>query len=93
MFFDWNPDKDRELRESRNISFSQIIVEIEAGNFRIQSPHPNIEKYPNQILFYVLLEDYVYVVPAVKDGNIFFLKTIYPSRRQTKAYREGRLII
>jgi hypothetical protein len=93
MTFDWSEEKNLLLQEERQITFPEIIVEIEAGNFRIQEPHPNREKYPDQILLYVLVKNYVYVVPAVPTKNGVFLKTIYPSRKQTKEYREGRLTI
>jgi uncharacterized DUF497 family protein len=93
MTFDWSEEKNRNLQKDRQISFSEIIVEIEAGNFRIQSPHPKKEKYPDQILLYVLVNEYIYVVPAVPSRDGIFLKTIYPSRKQTKEYKEGRLEI
>lgn len=93
MTFDWSEEKNRILQKDRQISFSEIIVEIDAGNYRIQAPHPNEEKYPNQILLYVLVNGYVYVVPAVFSREGIFLKTIYPSRKHTKEYKEGRLDI
>jgi len=46
-------------------------------------------KYPDQVLYYVLIDEYIYVVPAVPEIDGYFLKTIYPSRKQTHAYRKG----
>jgi len=48
--------------------------------------HPNHEKYPNQRIFIVEIDRYVYLVPFVEDDTEFFLKTIIPSRKMTKQY-------
>ncbi len=37
------------------------------------------------------MNDYVYLVPFVKDGDGVFLKTIIPSRKATKRYLGGDL--
>jgi len=34
------------------------------------------------------MNEYVYPVPFVKDGDIIFLKTIIPSRKATSKYKE-----
>ena len=41
---------------------------------------------PNQKLFYIIIEDYIYVVLFVEDEDYIFLKTIIPSRKATKEY-------
>ena len=52
---------------------------------------PNPQKYPKQRVFVVNIEDYVYLVPYGESENIFFLKTVFPSRKTTKQYLgEGR---
>ncbi|WP_245534797.1 hypothetical protein [Treponema primitia] len=48
--------------------------------------HPNKEKYGNQKLMLFNIENYIYVVPAVIEGESIFLKTIYPSRKYTEKY-------
>jgi hypothetical protein len=48
--------------------------------------HPNREKYPNQRVFIVNMEDYAYIVPFVEDGDRIFLKTIIPGRKMTRKY-------
>ena len=48
--------------------------------------HSNSEKYPNQYIFYVKIDNYVYSVSFVEDKNKIFLKTIYPDRIATKIY-------
>jgi hypothetical protein len=41
-------------------------------------------KYPNQRIFIIDIEDYIYLVPFVEDEKSMFLKTIIPSRKMTK---------
>jgi hypothetical protein len=48
--------------------------------------HPNQEKYPNQRIFIVEINHYVYLVPFVENDQEFFLKTVIPSRKMTKQY-------
>jgi hypothetical protein len=48
--------------------------------------HPNKKKYPNQRVFVVEVNEYVYLVPFVEDAEKIFLKTIIPSREATKKY-------
>ena len=88
--FDWNDEKNILLQKKRNISFEEIIIEIESGHLLDRIKHPNWEKYPEQMIFYVQKEDYVYAVPFVEDDNSIFLKTIIPDRRATKKYLGGK---
>lgn len=47
-------------------------------------------KYKHQMLFVIELNNYVYYVPFIEEGDDIFLKTIIPSRKLTKEYlREG----
>ena len=48
--------------------------------------HPNQKKYPGQKLYFVVIDDYVYIVPYVIEESYIFLKTIIPSRKATKDY-------
>ena len=49
--------------------------------------HPNSDKYPNQKIYEIGIDDYVYLVPFVKTSNEIFLKTIIPSRKATKKHK------
>lgn len=86
--FLFSPDKNIKLIEERNISFEEIIAAIENGHLLDVIEHPNSSKYSNQKLYVVVVKQYVYLVPFIKDekGNIF-LKTIIPSRKAKKKYR------
>ena len=84
--YTWNPDKNEVLKNERNISFEDIIVNINLGNELDIYIHPNSERYPNQKISVVQVEDYVYLVPYVENDEEIFLKTIIPSRKATKQY-------
>ena len=89
--FTWNSDKNELLKNERNILFEDIIVNINLGNeldiyYHPNYDHPNYERYPNQGISVVQVEDYVYLVPYVESDEEIFLKTIIPSRKATKQY-------
>ena len=86
MIFDWDPEKEKWLKENRGISFHHVLFHIENDDLLDVRVHPNKEKYPHQKVLILKMNDYVYVVPFVKDRYIFFLKTIIPSRKETKRY-------
>ncbi len=84
--FSWNSEKNEMLINERNISFEDIIVNINLGNELDIYDHPNQKKYPNQKISVVQVEDYVYLVPYIESDEEIFLKTIIPSRKATKQY-------
>ena len=67
------------------MSFEDVVTQIEQGN-ALDIPHHNAERYPNQRLFIVAIENYAYVVPYVEDNDVVFLKTLYPSRKAVRDY-------
>lgn len=84
--FNWNPDKNEQLRGERGISFEEILFHIENGDMLDILKHPNRTKYEAQLIFVVAVNDYVHLVPFVEDENEVFLKTIIPSRKATRKY-------
>ncbi len=87
--FAWNNDKNALLKETRQISFEDVVFYIERGFLLDILDHPNKEKYPDQRIFVVQIDDYAYLVPFVEDEREVFLKTIIPSRKATKNYLRG----
>ena len=83
-YYDWNNEKNELLKKLRGVSFEQVVLAIASGDFIDRIKHPNPEKYPNQSVFLVKIEDYLYSVPYVEDDNKIFLKTIIPNRKATK---------
>lgn len=87
--FNWNSDKNQELILERDISFEEAVFHIENGGLLDDIVHPNASDYPNQRIFIVRINDYVYLVPYVENQEEVFLKTIIPSRKFTKTYLGG----
>ena len=86
MKYDWNSDKNEWLKKHRNISFEQIIFHLSQGDVWMVANHPDQEKYPRQRIYFVIVENYVYLVPHIIEKSCIFLKTIIPSRKATKNY-------
>ncbi len=84
--FRWNHEKNETLKIARCISFEEIVLAIEADGLLDVLRHPNTEKYPNQSVFVVALDSYVYLVPYVEEPDYYFLKTVIPSRKATRDY-------
>jgi len=84
--FRWNHEKNAALKVERSISFEEIVLSIEADGLLDELRHPNPEKYPNQSVFVVALDGYVYLVPYIEEADYYFLKTVIPSRKATRDY-------
>jgi uncharacterized DUF497 family protein len=82
----WNPEKNQQLIEERGISFEDVVFYLQQDALLDDIEHPNCDKYPNQRIFVISIDDYVHLVPYIEDRNEIFLKTIIPSRKATKQY-------
>ena len=85
----WNAEKNQILMNERGISFEDIVFSIQQGDLLDDLCHPNKEKYPNQRVFVINVEDYAHLVPYVENESEIFLKTIIPSRKATNKYLRG----
>jgi len=85
--FAWNSEKNEILKKERKISFENVVAAIEAEYLIDIIKNPNQEKYPNQKIFIVKILDYIYMVPFVENDTEIFLKTIIPSRKYKKKYK------
>lgn len=86
MRFDWDPEKNEQLKLERSISFEDIALLLSEGVLWKFAEHPNSEKYPNQRVFLIPIDNYIYFVPFVMNKEVIFLKTAYPGRKATKDY-------
>ncbi len=84
--YSWNSEKNDHLIVQRNISFEDIVLNIRLGNEVDVYDHPNQQRYPDQKISVVLIEEYAYLVPFVENDDGIFMKTIIPSRKATKQY-------
>jgi len=89
--YEYNAEKNMKLKAERGISFEEIIYYINSGYLIEIIQHPNKNKYASQWFYVVDVEGYVYLVLFVRDGQKVFLKTIFPSRKHTKKYREQHI--
>jgi len=82
-YFDWSNEKNDILKNSRNISFEDVVLALHNSKLldKIKSSTHN-----NQQCYVVEINNYVYIVPFVEDKDKIFLKTIYPSRKYNKYY-------
>ena len=87
-YFDWDPVKDEKLKKDRGIGFDDVIDAIRIGGLIETRRHPNQKEYRHQQELIVLIGEYVYVVPFVEDEEKMFLKTIFPSRKETKRFKK-----
>ena len=87
--YSFNPEKNAWLIRERRISYEEIIALIEGGGLIRVLAHPDQARYPNQLLYEVDVDGYVFVVPVVCEGRNLFLKTIYPSRKATRKRTDG----
>jgi len=84
--FDWDEEKNENLKKERGISFEQVIEKIEKREILDEIAHPNQQKYPGQKFYIIEFENYAYYIPFVENENKKFLKTIIPSRKFTKKH-------
>jgi len=80
----WNILKSERLKKARGVSFEDII----GAKLIAVKKHLKREKQNIMLFKY---KRYIWIVPYVEDKECIFLKTLYPSRKYTKLYKEGKL--
>lgn len=85
--FAWDGEKNLWLKRERGVSFEEVLFHIEAGDLLEVLDHPNPSRYPGQMIYVVLIDGYVYLVPFVESDDEIFLKTIIPSRKATRLFK------
>ena len=89
-FITWDIAKNNRLKEERNISYEDVVFSIEQGKILDIIQHPNKERYPEQNMLIVEINNYAYLVPFIESSNEIFLKTVIPSRKATKKYLRNK---
>jgi hypothetical protein len=82
----WSVEKDLLLRSDLTrggIGLAECAVAIEEGRILDDLPNPTRE---GQRIFVLEIKEYAYVVPYVTQGEVIFLKTMFPSRKHTAHY-------
>lgn len=85
--FDYSKEKDLVLKETRNVSFKDVIEAYKQGK-KLADLENKSKGRTNQGLLVVNIRKYAFVAPYVIDENRkkVFLKTVYPSRKLTKKH-------
>lgn len=86
--FCWDSVKNDLLKKERGIGFEEIVDLIETGHVLALRDHHNMLDYPHQKIIEVDVAGYVYCIPCLVNERDVFLKTIFPSRKATKAYKK-----
>jgi uncharacterized DUF497 family protein len=86
MKYEWDPKKNERLKAERKISFEKIVFHLSQGDVWRVADHPDQESYPGQRIYFVVVENYIYLVPHVVEDDFFYLKTIIPNRKATREY-------
>jgi len=83
-YFDWSKEKNQWLIENRDVSFELCVACIEQGYLLdvLQNKVP----HEHQRVFIINVEGYAYRIPFVEDEEKIFLKTAYPSKKDTSTY-------
>lgn len=84
----WNEEKNQLLQIQRGVSFEDVLEKLEADEILARRTHPNKDKYPEQQIFVLELNGYICYVPFIEKENEIFLKTIIPSRKLDKEFKE-----
>ena len=81
----WNLLKNNRLKKTRGASFDDMLQ----GKLIAIKKHP---RKLNQSIMLFQYRRYIWVVPCVTDkkGDII-LKTLFPSRKYIRMFREGKL--
>ena len=92
--FNWDNDKNEKLKLEKGVSFEHVVFCIENEQLLDIIKHPNKEKYKNQKMYVVKIDDYVYIVPFVDKNSERFLKTNFPagSTQNFILSRRGKMI-
>lgn len=81
MRFRFNEEKKTWLSSNRNVTFDDAIHAIADGGIVADYEHPNRQRYQGQRIMVVRINGYPHCVPYTMEGETFFLKTVYPSRK------------
>ena len=72
------------------MSFERVVVAIGNNQLLDVLEHPDQERYAEQRIFVVDMDDYVFLVPFLEKEDRIFMKTIIPSRKAASKYGRRR---
>lgn len=89
LTFDFSEEKNQMQKERWGFGFEYVIVHLSKNALLDDLRHKNRDKYARQRVFVVLIDNYIFLVPYVRDTvrNVIFLKTFFKSREAMKRYK------
>ena len=57
------------LKESRGICFEDVVLYIEKGDILDDYQHPNQQRYPDQRIMVIGVNNYAYLVPYAENED------------------------
>lgn len=88
MKYEWDPAKNEGLKNNRGISFERVVFHLAQGNIWKIADHPDQKKYRGQKIYFLIIDNYIYLVPHIIEKDYIFLKTIIPSRKASKLFEK-----
>lgn len=80
MKYVWKPEKNRLLKDERNISFERVVEALANGGFRGLLSYVGTKQiHQGQLILIVEIESELWKVPHTIEGELIFLRTIYPA--------------
>ncbi len=90
VLYDWDSEKNDFLKANRGISFEAVIVHLGHGDVWKDTEHPDQVRHPGQSILFVIVDDYVHMVPFEIQGDTRWLVPVIPSRKATREYRKEK---
>lgn len=89
MEFTRDESKNTKLKADatrKHVGFEEIVYAIEHGWLVERTVHRNTDRHPEQPIFLVNINNYIYEVPARETNHGYHFITCYPSKHYTKLY-------
>ena len=80
----WDEEKNKILKKERGVSFEEILDSTFLGAEKHRTRD-------NQMVLLYEYKKYVWVVPCVVEDKYIFLKTMFPSRKYTKMFKNKKV--
>lgn len=72
MKFEWDPEKNKWFKKERKISFEQILFHLLKGDVWKITNHPDQKNYSGQKIYFVVINNYIYLVLHVIEKEYIF---------------------
>lgn len=78
MIYDWDSKKNAELKDEGRPSFEEALKAMAQNGALVDDENP---VHPGQRIYVVMIRDYPHVIPYEIRGDVYWLITVFPSRK------------